>query len=246
MKMDFNKLNTLIHKELREIAVSMGIPPRRCREDIISDIVSGFKEYETYKKDKIDKYTKIRQLGEKGKEGITFLVQLKNGEEFAMKTFRKQKSSDRLKKEVVLQTIASNVGVSPVIYDTDTVSKYIVMDVMEKHLVDSLKKQNGTLTKNQQKQIILIYKKMDEAGVFHGDANLMNYMMKDKQIYIIDFGMAKEITPTLIRKLGTATPNMNIMTLGLVLKLRSLECSPDSYCYLLKFLSDEQRSQFNL
>jgi predicted Ser/Thr protein kinase len=246
MKMDFNKLNKLNHKELKEIAVNMGLPVRRCRGDIIEDIVSGFKEYETYKREKIDKYTKVRQLGEKGKEGVAFLVELKNGEEFAMKTFRKQKSSDRLNKEANLQTLVANTGAAPVIYDIDTVSKYIVMDKMDRHLVELVEKQNGILTKNQQKQIILIYKKMDDVGVFHGDANLMNYMVKGKQIFIIDFGMAKEITTSLIKKLGTATPNINIMTLGFILKLRSLECSPESYCHMLKFLSEEQRSQFNL
>ena len=244
--MDFNKLNKLNHKELKEISVNMGIPARRCRGDIIDDIVSGFKEYETYKREKIDKYTKVRQLGEKGKEGITFLVQLKNGEEFAMKTFRKQKSSDRLKKESELQKLVADTGAAPVIYDIDTVSKYIVMDVMDRHLLDVVKKQNGIVTRSQQKQIILIYKKMDEARVFHGDANLMNYMVKGKQIFVIDFGMAKEITQSLIKKLGTATPNIDIMTLGLILKLRSLEFLPDSYSYLLKFLSEEQKSQFNL
>ena len=74
-----------------------------------------------------------------------------------------------------------------------------------------------------QKQIISIYKKLDRAQVFHGDANLLNYMCKGRKLYIIDFGMAKQITPNLIKKLGTETPNMHIMTLGLALKLRDLK-----------------------
>ena len=243
--MDFSKLNSLTYQELKGIAEEMGIQIRRSKDNIIQDITEGFREYEAYKHDKIDKYTKIKQLGEKGKEGITFLVRTENGEEYAMKTFRKQKSSTTLRKEAELQKLVADLGAAPNVFDIDTVSKYIIMDKMDKHLVDIMTKQNGVLLKSQQKQIITIYKKLDTARVFHGDANLMNYMFKGKKLYIIDFGMAKEITTTLIKKLGTATPNINIMTLGLVLKLRNLKCSYDSYEYLLNYLTEEQRTQFN-
>ena len=58
--------------------------------------------------------------------------------------------------------------------------------------------------------------------------------------------MAKEITNSLIYKLGTNTPNLNIMTLGLVLKLKEIGAPSSSYSYLSKHLSEEQRSQFGL
>ena len=163
-----------------------------------------------------------------------------------MKTFRKQKSSEKLRQEVKLQQLASTADISPKIIDVDTVSKYIVMDKMDKHLVDVLNKQNGILNRVQQKQLINIYKKLDDVGVFHSDANLLNYMFKGKQLYIIDFGMAKEITNQLVRKLGTTTPNLHIMTLGLILKLKELNCPETSYNYLSKFLSEEQKEKFNI
>ena len=161
-----------------------------------------------------------------------------------MKTFRKQKSSEKLRQEAKLQQIASETGVSPRIIDVDTVSKYIIMEKMDKHLIDIIQKQEGSLSKAHQKQIINIYKNLDNARVFHGDANLLNYMFKGKQLYIIDFGMSKEITNELVRKLGTTTPNLHIMTLGLILKLKEMNCPSSSYEYLAKFISDDQREKF--
>ena len=195
--------------------------------------------------EKIDKYIKGNQLGEKGHQGTTYSVLTADGIEYAMKTFRKHKSSTNLQKEFDLQKLAANCGACGNVIDLDTVSKYIIMEKMDFHLVDVLKEQ-GTLTKLQQKQIIHIYKKLDNAKVFHGDANLLNYMYKGSKLRIIDFGSASAITPSLIRKLGTDTPNITIMTLGLILKLKDMKYPKTSYEYLIKYLTDEQRLQFGL
>jgi len=242
--MDYSKLEKYTCVDLRLMAEKMDLRIYRGKSDLIRVITDAFKEYEAYKKDKIDKYERFEQLGKKGKEGTTFLVRTKDGSEYAMKTFRKQKSSTNLRKEADLQKMVSNLGISPQVIEIDTVSKYIVMEKLDLHLVDLMKQQGGILTKRQQKQIISIYKKLDIARVFHGDANLLNYMYKGTKLYIIDFGMAKEITQSLIKKLGTETPNMHIMTLGMALKLRDLKCTPSSYSYIVKHLSEDQRSQF--
>ena len=241
--MDFNKLQNFTYNELKVIAQDMDIRISRSKSDIIDEIIKAFKEYESYKRDKIDRYEKYNQIGNKGKEGTTFLVKTKDGKEYAMKTFRKSKSSSTLKKEAKLQKLAADEGVSPNIIDIDTVSKYIVMEKMDGHLLDKIKKQ-GDMSRSQQRQIINIYRKLDKAGVFHGDANLLNYMYKGENIYIIDFGMAREITLGLQKKLGTETPNMSIMTLGLALKLKEMQFPITSYQYIIKYLSDEQREQF--
>jgi len=242
--MDYSQLEKYTCSELKILAEKMDLRVYRGKSDLIRVITEAFKEYEDYKKEKIDKYERFEQLGEKGKEGTTFLVRNREGKEYAMKTFRKQKSSKNLKKESELQKMAAAIGASPEVIEIDTVSKYIVMEKMDTHLVDLIKKQEGILTKHQQKQIISIYKKLDRAQVFHGDANLLNYMCKGRKLYIIDFGMAKEITPNLIKKLGTETPNMQIMTLGLALKLKNLKYPKASYAYILKHLSEDQKSQF--
>ena len=241
-KVDFTSYS---YTELKEMAKEMGLRIRRSKAELIRDISQGFREYESYKKEKLDRYERLGQLGEKGKEGTTYLVESK-GKQYAMKTFRKQKSSTTLRKEAELQNMAAEIGASPRVVDIDTVSKYIVMEKLDRHLYETLKKNGGIMSQNIQRQIITIYRKLDRAGVFHGDANLLNYMFKGRQLYIIDFGMAKEITNKLVYRLGTTTPNLSIMTLGLVLKLKEIGSPRSSYSYLAKHLSEEQRSQFGL
>lgn len=242
--MDYTQLEDYSYIELKNMAKDMGLTICRSKSDLIQKITEAFREYESYKKEKLDKYLRVKQLGERGKEGITYLVTSKDGTEYAMKTFRKQKSSATLRKEADLQKLAADLGASPNVIDIDTVSKYIVMEKMDKHLVDVMKEQGDTLTHQQQKQIIKIYKKLDKAGVFHGDANLLNYMYKGDKLYIIDFGMAREITIALTKKLGTNNPNIHIMTLGLALKLKELKYPYSSYEHIVKYLSDDQRIQF--
>lgn len=231
--------------ELKQMGAKMDLPMRRSKNEMIKDITHAFKEYEDYKKDKLDKYTKCQQLGEKGKEGVTYLVKDKHSKEYAMKTFRKDKSSHTLKTEYSLQKKASKMGVTPRVYEYDTVSKYIVMDRMDSHLYDEIKKK-GYLTKRHQERILYIFDKLDQVGVFHGDANILNYMIKDNEVYIIDFGFSKEITPQLLKKLGTNRPNYHLMTIGLVLKLKELDMPESSYKYLKKCLPVDMCRNYKL
>jgi predicted Ser/Thr protein kinase len=239
------KLERYSLPQLKDLASKMDLPMRRSRVEMIKDISDGFREYEEYKKDKLDRYTRYEQLGEKGKEGVTYLVRDKNGNEYAMKTFRKEKSSLTLKREYSLQKKASMVGVAPKVYNYDTVSKYIVMERMDRHLLDDIRKK-GYLTKKQQERILEIFSKLDQVGVFHGDANILNYMVKDKEIYMIDFGFSKEITRVFINKLETDKPNFHLMTIGFILKLKEIGMSDISYKYMLKCLPVEYLRKYKL
>ena len=136
----------------------MGLSIPQNNNELIDNILVCFKQYEDYKKEKLDKYKKIERIGNKGKEGETYLVKTNGGRYFAMKTFKKTKSSERLRQEAELQEMASNFGIAPKVIEIDTLSKYIVMERMDKHLVDTMKEQNGDLTEEQQKQIIHIFK----------------------------------------------------------------------------------------
>ena len=233
--------------ELWDLGKEMDLRPRRSKQNMIKDISEAFQEYEKYRKDKILKYKRIRQLGNKGKEGTTYLVtSIEDGKDYAMKTFRKTKSSITLKKEYKLQKRASKMNISPKVYDYDIVSKYIVMDIMDKHLIEVMLKQKKNLLPHQQKRILEIFKNLDECEVFHGDANLANYMMKGKDIYLIDFGYAKRIDDKLKKKLGTDSPNMDLMLLGFILKLKEHKCSAASYKYLLPHVSEKNKEKYGL
>lgn len=244
--MNSSTLDNYTLKELKEIGKDLGLKPRREKTKMKEDIMACMETYEKYKKKKIDKYTRLQQLGNKGKEGTTYLVKTRRGTEYAMKTFRKSKSSTKLVTEYKLQEIASKSGICPKVYDYDTVSKYIVMERMDKHLINVMEKQKGNLTKTQQLRILDIFKKLDALEIFHGDANPLNYMLKGKTIYIIDFGYSKECNPRLYKKLGTKTPNMTLMLLGFILKLKDMRCPPSSYRYLTPHLSQSTRERFQI
>ena len=156
--MDIEQLNILTYKELKEIALEMDIIIPKKKETLIRDMLICFKEYEKYKEQKVDKYIKIKQLGDKGKEGTTYLVKTIDNIQYAMKTFKKTKSSNKIRKETELQQKVSEYDIAPKIIEIDTVSKYIVMERMDNHLFDIMKKQNGMLKESQQKQIIKIFK----------------------------------------------------------------------------------------
>jgi predicted Ser/Thr protein kinase len=173
---DLDKYNL---SRLRKIGEKMGLPSRRSKNEMIKDIEMAFREYEEYKRDKLDRYKKCQQLGRKGKEGTTYLVVDKHGNEFAMKTFRSSKSSNTLKKEYLLQKKAAAKKISPQVYDYDTVSKYILMEKMDEHFFNLVKnKQKGRIFKFQQKRIIEIFTILDQIGIFHNDANMISVLLK--------------------------------------------------------------------
>ena len=231
-----------------------------------SSLVSFYKEYETvdekYKKPRtstmtitpvlspiteVEKYKRLEQIGNKGKEGVTFSVKrIKDNKEFAMKTFKKMKSEKNIANEGRCQNLASKMNICPKVIDVNLEKKFIVMDKLDYHLYELMKKQNGNLTKLQQEQIYYIFQKLDEANVFHGDSNILNYMYKGDKLYIIDFGMSKVIDDKLKKKLQTDTPNATLMTLGFILKLKELKCPESSYSHLLKHISKENKDKYGL
>lgn len=238
--MNSSKLENLNFPEIKSIAIELGLKMRRSKELLIQDILQYLNDCNKIK------YERYEQLGYKGKEGVTYLVRSPGGKRYAMKTFRKAKSSNTLRKEAELQRLASTVGVAPNVIDVSEEEKFIVMDKMSKHLIDVMKNQDGNLTEEQQKQIVKILKKLDKVNVFHGDSNILNYMYKGSRLYIIDFGMSKEINNNLIKKLGTPTPNIDIGLLGFILKLKELRCQPSSYSYLKSFISENEQKRFKL
>lgn len=248
--MSINQLKLL---EMQDIAKSLKIPKyetmrkTELSEKILQTLKSDHKTTENDGSTRLSKntYTIGEQIGNKGKEAKTYIVKDKFKSIYAMKTFRSTKSSTKIHEEVQLQRRCSERGISPKIIDYDTEKKFIVMEKMDGHLLDSINANGGNISVDIQRQLLHIFKELDSAGVFHGDANLMNYMYRGNKIYIIDFGYSKPITDALIKKLGTSSPNMTLMLLGFVLKLKG-RCHPSSYRILQSHISPEKIKEFGL
>jgi RIO-like serine/threonine protein kinase len=240
MDLESSMLEDLSFATLKQVAMNMNVKVRRSRTDLLADI---HKEINHHRR---GKYIIGKQLGTPGKEGITYLATTSNGEEFAVKTFRKGKSVDRMCREARLQEMASSEGAAPSIVDIDTEAKRICMEKMDRHLLHVMEKQGNCLTLVQQKQIVKLYKALDKSKVFHGDVNVYNYMYRGRRLYMIDYGIAKEIDKSLIRELGTKTPNLDIMTLGLVLKLKEMGYSPSSYELLKMYIGPKHIARFKI
>lgn len=252
--MDRELLNKLSKRQLEEIATDLGLSPikKENKNDLLIRMMKCLDEHENmmkeHFKDYSEKYTVLKQIGNTGSQGVTYLVKNKEtGEFMAMKTFATNKSKNRLQKEAELQQIASSVDIAPKIFDVNLEKKYIVMELMDRHLYDVMKMQEGNLTEEQQRSILNIFKKLDECHVLHGDVNILNYMYRNTgELAIIDFGMSKLVDKTLEKKLNTKQPNYDLMTLAFVLKLKDLKCPETSYSYLINFIPDETKNKYGL
>ena len=139
--------------------------------------------------------------GIQGKEGFTKLYTIR-GIEYAVKIFRQNKAVSTLKKEFDLQNKAAQFGVAPEAYYFDGDQKFIVMRKLKSTILEAFGKRKS-LTKKQQHRMIDIFDKLDEAGIMQNDGNPRNLMIdEDGQLYVIDFGFAKRITPKLWKKWG--------------------------------------------
>tara|TARA_B110000003_G_C16473793_1_gene466751 strand:+ start:169 stop:840 length:672 start_codon:yes stop_codon:yes gene_type:complete len=185
------------------------------------------------------------QLGEDGKEGITYAckvkrqykseclgqsVHLKRGATVAVKTFRKTKSSAKMSKEASFQQKCAAVGVSPPVYAIDTGEKQIVMQMMAS--LPAEKYRNNPLPDNLQYQICALMDRMDQAGVLHNDGLARNVMQDESgRVYMIDFGFAKTIGAKVKKKFGNH-PNVAVTLWALVrgFKRFGIKCSIMDNC----------------
>lgn len=223
-------------QDLKHIMDNLDLKSKRSKREMIDGILDSDPK----------RYDIEQQLGEKGKEGTTYLVRDIMGYKYAMKTFKKSKSYKTLTREAELQSLAAEHGVAPKVVETSEEGKYIVMELMDRHLIDTIRKKDGKMSTTFQKQIINLFKTLDMAGVFHGDSNILNYMCKGRKLYMIDYGMAKPIDRKLIKKLGTDSPNLDIMTIGLVVKLKELGCDKNSWSVLREYIADDVRKRYKI
>ena len=70
--------------------------------------------------------------------------------------------------------------------------------------------------------------------------------MKDNKIYIIDFGFSKEINQKFIKKVGAENPNVTLMLIGFILKLKELNFDNLCWKYLKQYVSQENIDKFKI
>ncbi len=219
--------------DLEIVSIALNIEIKKNKTLIIEEI----KKY---------KYYISKQLGTEGKDGKTFLVFDKKGNKYAMKQFKFTKKSEDILKEIQLQSKASDINIAPKIIDFNLNSKYIVMQLMDSLLYDYMLENEGIIPENIQTQILNIYKKLDKIKIFHADANILNYMFLKDKIYIIDFGMSEYIDTHYCKQIKSNNPNSELMTLGMILKLKELNCDKKSYNIFIKNIKPQVRRKFNL
>ena len=232
-----------LHK-LKNIAKQMEIDKELCNFDklnkkqFIKHIIHCFQKiYQS-------EYKKVSQIGNKGKEGVCYIVNY-NGRKRVMKQFKKNKSSKNILLEYQLQKKASKYGISPRVYHVDIDNNCIIMEKMDQNLFEILRQNNGELSENLQNYIVYLINKLDQIGIFHGDPNPSNFMIKDKKLYIIDYGFGRNIDQKLINKHNTKHINRKFMILGLLLQLKQLFNRTD-YHILKKHISNENIKKFKL
>jgi tRNA A-37 threonylcarbamoyl transferase component Bud32 len=140
-----------------------------------------------------------------GKEGGVYGAQGRDG--LIIKQFKKNKSINKIRKEYGYQERAAAAGISPAVHSLDAKNKRIVMERLDRHLVQLCEDQNGELTLDQQKQIVDLYKRLGELGIYHNDSNPLNFMEKEGRMYLIDFGFSKDIS----KAKGDMGPNPNMV-----------------------------------
>ena len=180
------------------------------QENIHPEIRSDMEELLSLSTKEIEERGNIS--GKKGKEGITFIVSGRSGRKYAIKTFKKKKAASKIKQEFDLQHLASTTGASPKVYAYHPAKKYIIMENMERTIIEALGKQTAKIILDikLEQQIYALCHLLDQAGVVQNDGNPLNLMFGDNgRLYIIDFGFGKKITKAVIKKRGKQ-PNINL------------------------------------
>jgi tRNA A-37 threonylcarbamoyl transferase component Bud32 len=136
-------------------------------------------------------------IGKPGKDGSGYIVYEKDNPmiEYVMKEFKSKKSFDKVRNEILFQSIASLYGISPKIYEYGRKpNPYIIMEKMKDGtIIDVIKSQSGKLSLDQQRQLLNIYDTLNKIQINHNDFNLLNLMFNNGKLYIIDYGFSKPL-----------------------------------------------------
>jgi predicted Ser/Thr protein kinase len=139
----------------------------------------------------------------RGKDGAICREKHKN-KNVVYKVFGKDKNKKEIKNEIKFMKKGYDLGISPKIYeyDVDVLHPYIVMEEMDRTLFDWMK-DDCVISDDFQMQIINILEILDQNRIFHGDVSPLNFMtshVNPNKLYIIDYGMSKEMNSEFIKE----------------------------------------------
>jgi tRNA A-37 threonylcarbamoyl transferase component Bud32 len=154
-----------------------------------------------------DDFEIIRQLGEAGAQGVVSLVEFPNKLRAAMKQFKPKKSSARIQAEADYQQRAADADIAPEVMHVDLEKKRIFSEVMNARVIDIVP---ASSSRRLSEDLHHVMTTLDRIGILHNDGNVRNLMLNHKdKLQIIDFGLSKEITPT-VRKKWDGEPNIKV------------------------------------
>ncbi|MEM5772912.1 MAG: KEOPS complex kinase/ATPase Bud32 [Candidatus Aenigmatarchaeota archaeon] len=135
-----------------------------------------------------------------GAEAVLYLSEIENKKVLVKERIKKNYRIDqidiklrkeRTRKEVKLLTEARKVGVlTPKIFEVDYKNFKIVMEFIEgERLKEFFSRADEKTIKKISFEVGRLIGKLHSAGIIHGDLTTSNMILKDDQIYFIDFGL---------------------------------------------------------
>lgn len=139
----------------------------------------------------------------RGKDGA-ICKEKKGSDDVVYKVFGKGKNKKDIKNEIKFMKKGHELGISPKVYEynVDCDHPYIVMEEMEKTLFDWMK-DDCMISDDFQRQMIDILETLDRHRIFHGDVSPLNFMTSKhdpSRLYIIDYGMAKDMDKNFVKE----------------------------------------------
>lgn len=186
-----------------------------------------------------DRFIREKEIRSKTKDTTIYEAKdTKNNSNCTVKCFRCDKALSSINRELELHKLASDRKIAPQIIYYDEKSKKIFYEHMDMTLEKYLEK-GKTLSREQQNRILMIMRTLDDIHILYADPHPRNFLMKNNNIYTIEFTNSKKIDPKLTKKLETESPNRDLLLYKFVKYMKESNIDPKSYVILNRLFSNK-------